>query len=291
MRRFALLLLTLAAVLAAAPAADAQADPAARRVVLVDGTVLVGTVANENADPIVVITRDGVEQRIARSRVAEITPLIAGRFSRVDPTRTRLAFSPTARTLGRAGTARLGLSLYIFPSLTYAVTDRVDVTGSAFYVFGGGGGLLIGGAKGQLLDGEALDVALGFSAVAPITGESAIDGAIVALPYVVATIGSDVASANLGVTGFVGGDISSGDFDAAEGVVLSVGGERQMSNSLKLLGEILVPVGSGGDAAVGFVPGVRFFGDRFSADLYGVFGTDGTDSGGFAPFVNFGLTF
>jgi hypothetical protein len=198
--------------------------------------------------------------------------------------------SPTARTLGESGTARLGLSLYIFPSVTYGVTDRIDVTGAAFYLFGAGGGLIIGGAKGQVLDTEMVDVALGFTAVAPIAAGEDFNGAFIGLPYAVVTVGSEVAAASIGVSGFVGGDVTTGDFDSANAFVVSLGGEYQLSNSFKLIGDFLIPVAEG-TTAFSVAPGVRFFGDRFSADVYGVFASDGTESGGFAPFVNFGLKF
>ena len=269
---------------------SAQQPDSLRRVVLTDGTVLVGTVADENADPIVIMTRDGVEQRVPRSRVKEITALIRGKFHRVDPTRTRLAFAPTGRTLGNKGDFRIGTSLYIFPSVTYAVGDRVDVTGAAFYVFGDGGvGILIGGAKGQLLESESADVAIGITVVAPTASSVDFNGAIAGLPYVATSIGSDVASLNLALSGVFGGSLGSGDFETADGAVLSIGGEYQISNSFKLLAESYLPIWQGAGGAGLIVPGIRFFGDKFSVDLYGVIGFDNGSSGAFAPLANFAL--
>jgi len=283
---FALLTLVFALV---APASAQEAD-SLRRVVLVDGTVLVGKVVDENADPIVILTRDGVEQRVARARVREIVPLIRGKFHRVDPTRTRLAFAPTGRTLGKKGDVRLGTSLYIFPSVTYAVANQVDLTGAGFYVFGDGGvGLLIGGVKGQVLESESADVALGVLMATPVSTTDELSGGVVGMPYVAASLGSEVAAVNLALSGLFGGSLESGDFETADGGVLSVGGEYQVSNSFKLLVESYLPIWQGAGGVGLIVPGIRFFGDRFSVDLYGVIGIDSGSSGAFAPLANFAL--
>ena len=100
------------ALLFLAPALHAQTDGELRRVVLIDGTVIVGTVVDESADPVVVVTEAGVEQRVPRAQVELVAPLIEGRFFRIDPTRTRLVLTPTGRTLG-AGRTRVGTLLYI----------------------------------------------------------------------------------------------------------------------------------------------------------------------------------
>ena len=93
---------------------------------LTDGTVLIGIIADENADPLVILTANAIEQRIPRDRVAEITPLYAGRFTRLDPNRTRLFLAPTGCSLGR-GNGRFS-AYAIIPSVAYGATDRIDVS-------------------------------------------------------------------------------------------------------------------------------------------------------------------
>lgn len=262
---FALCLLGLAL---AAPLAAAQSDEV-RRVILVDGTVIIGTIADESADPLVVLSRDGLERRIPRDRVAEITGLVAGRFSRLDPTRSRLLLTPTARTIG-AGSTRLSLLSYIVPNVAYGVTDRVDISATGFLTFGSGGGgvLPVLGVKGTIVQQPGVSVALGLSGAIQIGGEFD-DNAFVGVPYGVVTVGSEVASVNFAVGGAFGGSLGQDQVELAEGVILSVGGERQLTNSLKFLGEAIVPIGEGTTAAAGLA-GLRFFGDRFSIDVYGV---------------------
>lgn len=293
MRPFATAFALLLVLLAAASSAHAQADPALRRVVLTDGSVYVGTVADEAADPLVVVTTDGVTRTFARSRVAEITALIAGRFSRLDPTRSRLILTPTARTIGR-GQARLSLLSYIVPNVAYGIADRVDVSATGFLTFGSGSGVLpVLGVKATVVDAPGVQAALGTSVVIPIGGT---DGGFAALPFGVVTLGDDVRAVTFALGGALGGN-SSGDIEFANGVVASVGGETQVSNSVKLLGEVVVPLGEG-TRAFAVLPGVRFFGERFSIDVYGAVGAfDETDEfsggsdegfvfGGFAPFLN-----
>ena len=164
MLRPAFLLLLLAST------AQAQSASDQRRVVLVDGTTLVGFVEDESADPVVVRMRDGIEQRIPRARVAEIVPLAGGRFARVDPTRTRTILSPTGRTLG-AGAKRVGTFLYVVPSVSAGVTDRVDLSGTAVVAFGGEAFVLpVLGAKVGLVDTGTFAAALGTTVALPTGG-------------------------------------------------------------------------------------------------------------------------
>ena len=287
MLRFAPLLLVL---LLAVPLVQAQSTSAVRRVVLTDGTVLVGTIANENADPLVVVTADGIEQRVPRARVARITGLIGGRFTRADPTRTRTLIAPTARTLG-GGETRLGVTSYILPTVTRGLSDRIDVYASGFFTFSGdGGALIVVGAKGALIDTGSLAVAVGTTAGIPITTGSDINGSFFLLPYGVATAGSETVSVSLGVTGVIGGSVDSGDVAFGDGALLSLGGEVQVANGFKLLADAFVPVGEGSSGAI-VLPGVRFFTDRFSADLYAIGAFTDGDSGVFGPIANFSYRF
>ncbi len=280
-----LLFLLLLGLLTAA--ASAQDVP--RRVVLTDGRAVVGTVTDETADPVMVTTASGIEQRIPRARIARIESLADGWHVRVDPTRTRLVVSPTGRTLGRRGQTRLGLLSVVIPNVTHAVTSTVDVGGAGVFVFGdGGGGLLVPGIKAQVVRAPGLDVAFGASLAIPLG--AGLDGSVAVTPYLAATVGSQTRAATVGVTGLIGGSYESGDVELAEGVLLSLGGESQVSSSVKLLGEVLVPIGDG-DSGVLVVPGVRFFGDRFSADVFGFVAVFDTDTYGFAPLGSFTYNF
>ena len=265
-RRLVLFAVLCGPVLCGLPA-SAQDAPTTeqRRVLLTDGTVFIGTVVDEAADPLVVVTDNGVEQRIPRARVAEVAPLYAGRFTRLDPNRTRLFLAPTGRTLGR-GAGRF--STYTFlPSVAFGVTDRLDLSGGASIPAVSSEGFAMavnGNAKLQLARiGEGGGVALGTNVVVPLSSGEGVPG-LAGTAYGVATIGSETSAFTVGAAGFYGTDFE--DVAVGEGVALLVGYERQLSSSVKLLTEDYLFVGDGVEAGV-LSAGVRFFGDRLAADL------------------------
>ena len=278
---FALVLLLLA------PAVLAQTSTDTRRVVLANGTVLVGTVADETADPVVIVTTDGVEQRVPRAQVVEITPLIDGRFFRVDPTRTRLVISPTGRTLGR-GRTRVGTLVYVVPNATVGLNDRFDVSGTAFVSFGGDDFAIapVVGGKFGLVDTGSFAAAVGTNVGFAFSGG---DGGVLVTPYAAVTLGSELRSVSASVTGFAAGEFG-GEFVTGDGALLAFGGEAQVNNGLKLLLDTFIPI-SEGDAVVALLPGIRLFGDRYSVDVFGGIGFGDGGVGGFAPFANFAFTF
>lgn len=268
MPRFATL---LALLLLAAPFARAQEGPPLRRVVLIDGSVYVGTVADEAADPLVVVTTDGVSRTFAQAQVEAVTPLIRGRFFRTDPVRTRLFVSPTARTVGDG---RVRLSVLGAPNVAVGLSDRVDVSATGYFALGDGAAVLpLLGMKGTVVQAEGVSVALGASVIVPIGAN--VSGAFAAFPYAVASFGDETRSVNIGVTGAFGGD-GDGEFAVGQGAALSIGAETQLNNGVKLVVDGIVPVG-GADEAFGegtrvrglILPGVRLFGNRFAFDVFG----------------------
>ena len=277
------LALSLFALLFLASAVHAQeAESDIRRVVLTDGTIYVGIIEDENADPLVLTTQDGIRREFAQDRVVEITELIDGKFFRTDPVRSRVFFAPSARTMGE-GKVRADLAGYA-PSVTYGITDNVDVLATGFLSFGtGGGGITpLVGLKATVVDNESVQVALGASALFAF-GDG--DGGFAAVPYGVATVGSETSSVSFGAGGLVGGSFDSGDFGVANGVILGVGGEKQINNGVKLFVEALTVVGldGGGDVGTLILPGVRLFGNNFAFDIIGFVVTDYNSVYGFAP--------
>lgn len=290
-------LLLLLAICLAASAASAQPADEVRRVVLNDGDVYVGVVADEAADPVVVTTRDGLERRFPRDQVAMVAPLLRGRFFRTDPLGTSLAVGPTARTQG-GGNTRVGLTGF-FPGVNIGLTDRVDITGAGVLLFGDGGGVIpLVGVKGAVVQRPGLTVSLGASVAAVLGGEEvyydcgAFDcvatresaSSYLGVPYGVATFGDETRAFTVGVAGLAGR--VDRDFEVANGAAVWAGGEVQLNNGVKLFGEAVTFVGEG-DTAVAVFPGVRLFGNRFAFDIIGVlalYGDDGSlRANGFAP--------
>lgn len=293
MIRFSSALVALFILASALPAA-AQGTPP-KRVILVDGTVITGTVVDESADPVVVISTNGVEQRIPRARIAEITDLLQGRFTRYDPARTRLFFSPTARSLG-SGVKRFS-AYYLFPSLAFGVTDRVDLSAGATIPFISSDSeafvLLNANGKVTLTQSDGLATAVGGSALVPLASGEDIPG-IGGTFYGLITIGNDASAVTLGAYGFYVTDFD--DFsDIGNGTALLAGLEKQISDRFKLVSEnyLLIPLGEDADGmAFGTLSGVRFFGDKLAADIAVAFGASG---GEFAtvpiPYLGLSYTF
>ncbi len=291
-----LLLGALVALLLSASAV-AQSNEDLRRVVLINGDVYVGTVVDENADPVVVTTTDGVERRFPRSQVDFVAPLINGRFFRTDPVKTRFFVAPTARTLG-GGEFRGDLT-YIFPSITAGLSDRVDLLASG--LIGGGDGIFftpLVGLKGQVYRSDRVQVALGTSVQVQISDESSV----AALPYGVVTFGDETGAVSFGLGAAVGA--IGGEVDVADGILYGIGAERQINNGVKLFVEALGTIGVGGsnevcvtdqfgrrcfddsdtiDEGLLILPGVRFFGNKFAFDVIGFVATDFDTLVGFAP--------
>ncbi|MEO0556714.1 MAG: hypothetical protein AAF170_00885 [Bacteroidota bacterium] len=280
-------------VLACSLPAFAQGTPP-KRVVLVDGTVIIGNVIDANTDPVVVIGSNGVEQRVPQARIAEITDLLQGRFTRYDPARTRLFFSPTARSLG-SGVKRFS-AYYIFPSFAVGINDSVDLSAGATIPFISSEGTFIGingNAKATLVQTEDVAIALGTSASVPLSSEGG-DTGVVGTVYGLATLGNEAGAVTLGAYGlYISG--FGVDSELADGTALLIGLEKQISDRFKLVSEnyVFVALGDGGtDTAYGSLTGVRFFGDRLAADIAVAFGAaDGSFSTIPIPYLGLSYTF
>jgi hypothetical protein len=283
------LLVTAVLTVATCPArglapTDSLASPQFSRIELKDGNTLVGTVQHESRDSLVLIlpsgTRLALPSGIIRSRAPVDGALRGGEYIRLDPNRSRLLFGPTARPV-KGGTGYVAVYEIFFPYAAFGVADVLTVAG---------GISLVPGAMTQLYYvGPKISVPLGdggsFVAVgghyAGAFGEEA-SGAGIA--YAVATLGSQMIALSLGGGfGYVEGEFS-------DSPVLMLGGEAQVSGSVKLLTENWFPVGSE-ESLLGF--GVRFFGDRVSADfgLYYLLSPGSTEGFPFLPWLGFSYAF
>ena len=254
-------LVLFAALLLAGPA-PALAQPVAERpvtlyeLVLRDGSKLYGAIEREDADEVIFRTESGASVTARRTEIMKLRKVAGsitdGEFQAPDPNATRLFFGPTGRTLAK-GQTYLGVYEFIMPFVQVGVTDRLSI--------GGGTPLLFGfdeserpfwvTPKLQIASTASTQVAVGvFHAFA--AGESG--GGV---GYVVATHGGvrNSVTAGVGVAYAVGDDGRS--------AVMMVGGERQVRRNLKLVTENYLWKGGNGFATAG----IRFFGERLSADL------------------------
>ena len=168
-----------------------------------------------------------------------------------DPNATRLFFAPTGRSL-RRGQTYLGVYEFLMPFVQVGVTDQFSIGGGTPLVFG-----LDNGErpfwitpKLQIAKTSSTEVAVGVLHAFNAGG----DGGGVA--YVVGTSGTARGSFTLG------GGLGYGNDGGRSGIVM-LGGERQVRRNLKIMSENYLWKDGNGVASAG----VRFFGERLSADL------------------------
>ncbi len=281
-------ILLYAALALVAPAAVAHAHTASRdaadqqvtlyELVLRDGSRLYGTIEREDPNEVVFKTQAGATVTARRSEIdtlKKVTGSLAnGEFMPPDPNATRLFFGPTGRSLAR-GQTYLGVYEFVMPFIQVGVTDRFSIGGGTPLVFGldEGDRPFWVTPKLQILNTPSTAVAVGVLHAFNAGG----DGGGVA--YVVSTSGTARGSFT------IGGGLAYGNDGGRSGVVM-IGGERQVRRNLKLMSENYVWKNGDGVASAG----LRFFGQRLSADLALAFPI-GVDEFFAFPVVNFVYVF
>jgi hypothetical protein len=281
------LLLLLAAGVSRAPAQTPE--PASRlapsdtlyEIRLRGGESYVGHVVSVEGDRVTLETVSGVRVELSRDRIASAKPalgrVVNGSFWREDPNRTRLFFSPTGRSL-RAGDGYVGVYEVYVPFVSYGITDRVMIAGGSPFYLGLTGEItppFYVGPKVQLVSRPGFEGSVG--ALAVFTPGDSQDKTF-GIAYGVGTVGD----ADNAVTGGLGWGYVGTDFSARPVALLA--GETRVSRGLKLISEnLFVP----GETGLIYSAGIRFFGERLSADA-GLAGFTG-DGETFCclPLVNF----
>jgi hypothetical protein len=241
---------------AAQAAAQGAEEPATwYELVLRDGSRLFGTIISQEDDRVVLQTQAGTVVSAKRADIASLKrvtgELVDGRFLPPDPNATRLFFGPTGRSLAR-GQAYLGVYEFVMPFVQVGITDRLSI--------GGGTPLVFGleewdrpfwvTPKLQIVNRSRTQIAIGTFHVFDTHGDGGGVG------YVVGTHGGTASSFT------VGGGVAYGVGGGRAGVAM-FGGERQVRRNLKLISENYLWKDGHGIAS----GGVRFFGERLSADL------------------------
>jgi len=273
MRPLSLLLLLLCAPLAAA---QAPADTThLERVELTDGSVLVGVVIAETAADLTLRTSAGLEVTVPLAQVRRRTTfegrIEGGRVVVFDPNRTRLLFTPTARPLS-AGEGYIAAYQVFVPFVAYGLTDQVSVAGGTVLLPEAFGRVWYVAPKVTFYERADLAIGLGGVGLGAFFNDEAWTAV---LGYGLVTYGSPERSFTAGA----GAAVAEGGLST--GLILMLGGDLQLSNSIKLVTEnYLLPT----ERFVDFDPvtrrsryetryepvisgGIRFFGPRLAADL------------------------
>jgi hypothetical protein len=250
----AILVLT---VLAAAPAASfaQEATGATYELTLRDGSRLYGTLESLDEQTISFRTISGTLVTPLRADIVSLNPITGlvrdGEFLADDPNRTRLFFGPTGRALPR-GQVYFGTFEFMLPWVQVGVTDRFSI--------GGGTPLMFGFDESERPFWITPRVQLvnrpRFNAGAGAIHLLNLDGGSAGIVYGVTTTGTPSSSLTVG----------AGLAYAADGgraPVVMIGGDHRIRRNLKLITENYVWEGAGGMVS----GGVRFIGDRLSADV------------------------
>jgi hypothetical protein len=241
------------------------------RIVLKDESELIGIVLAEDAKSVQFRTLAGVEMVIPKDKIASIeaVEVVGGKAVRLDPNRTRLFIAPTARPL-RAGEGYFSVYDILLPYFAYGVTDFLALGGGISLVPGASNQLFYVAPKITPLRAKNFDLAAGVLYMAPLSST----GDHVGVVYGLGTFGTRRTALSVGLGwGFTGEGF-------ANQPILLIGGELQLSNSVKLISENWIPFGWDHK----FLSlGIRLFGRKLAADFALVLPTN-VDMGGF-PFI------
>lgn len=267
------------------------AKPAPRDTVvevrLRDGSVLYGRVVEETPERIVVVTVNGVRLEVPRAQVESLRVsagrAVEGAFWAEDPNSTRLFFTSTARPL-KKGDGYVSSFMLFLPLVAYGVTDRLTIAGGTPILPELFGRMWYFAPKYTVAKRERSAFAVG--ALGFVLPEDFADNGSVGIMYGAGTWGSRDRAITAGAGwGYVW---ASGTSGVSNDPVIMLGGETRVSRRVKLITENWMFTSG---QTEGFVSGgVRFIGDRLSADL-GVGGFTGTDGGCCFPLVNFVYNF
>lgn len=254
------------------------------QVKLVDNTKLFGTITECSTDTLKFVTLSGLHIAIPDDQIMELKwpqgKLVEGEFKRYDPNHNRLFFGPTGRTL-RAGEGNFTDFYVVFPTIAVGLTDYIMLGGGVSLIPGAESQLFYISPKVRLVHGNKFDLAVGFLYMGVPDEES------VSSVYSALSIGDPAGGITVGVAfPFTG---SESDLDAA---AFLFGAETQVSNSIKLITENWLLTGEGESLLI-LSGGIRFFGERLTADIGLVTSPEAFDDGGFPflPWVDFAVSF
>jgi hypothetical protein len=242
--------------------------------VLRDGTRAYGRVERVDGGLVTFMTTAGAAIQVQAAQIVSVHPVsgrvVAGEFLRADPNPTRLFFGPTARSL-KQGAGYAGVYEILLPFVQVGLTDRISFGAGTPLIFGSGSAHPFWiTPKVQVYASELVQASAGVMHFLNVG-----DGTL-GIAYVVGTRGT----ADSAVTGGVGYAYDRSYSSNNGAAVAMIGGEHRVSRGMKILTENYIF--NGGGILMG---GVRWLGERFSADLALVVPTGGGTTVAF-PLVN-----
>lgn len=271
----------------AAPASSAIRGDTITEIRLRDGSVLYGRVVEETTDRVVLLTIAGARVELARAQIESMRRTsgraVNGAFWVEDPNATRLFFTSTARPL-RKGSGYIASFELFLPLVAYGLTDRFTIAAGTPILPDAIGRVWYIAPKYTLSLRERSAIAVG--ALAFVLPEDIVTEGSLGIIYANGTWGSRDRAVTVGA-GW-GYRWVSGASEVSNNPVLMFGFESRLSRRVKFVTENWVITGPESDAFIS--GGLRFIGDRISADL-GVGGFTGAGTGCCFPLVNFVYNF
>jgi len=265
------------AAMVAAAAAPAAPGDTIYEFILRDGSRVYGRVVSEDAERVVVQSTAGARVEIPRAQIERRRVAAGtardGQFWGEDPNLSRLFFTSTARPLPK-GEGYVSSFMLFFPFVAYGVTDRFTMAGGTPIIPEAIGRVFYLAPKYTVSQRERASYAVGALGFFSSRQEGSAG-----VLYGSGTWGTTDNAVTAGAGWGYASDGSTVDLSSKP--VLVLGLERRVGRRTKLVSENWFAAGSSARFVSG---GVRFIGDRISADLgLGTFG----EGGCCVPLVNF----
>jgi hypothetical protein len=252
-----------------------------KKVVLRDGSQLLGTLKKAQGDTLVIQTHGGLEIPVPSVSIVTISSsggeAVYGRFFRADPNTSRLFFAPTGRRL-QAGSGYFADYWIFFPTAAFGITNNFSFAGGMSLIPGADTQLFYFMPKLTFEVSETAGIGTGLMhmRIPEETGGFT-------LAYAVSTFGKPTGGVTIGAGTALGKN-------AGDVFILLVGGETQVSNSAKLITENWIFIGDN-ETFTALSGGVRFFGDRLAVDLALITMIEAWGDNGFPfmPWVDFSV--
>jgi len=244
---------------------------------LKDGSALRARIVAEDERSVKIVTAGGMAMEIARESLDRVERAGENGTRPSDSNYTRLLFSATGRPL-RKGEGYFSDHYVVFPGVAYGLTDNISVGGGLSMVPGLGlsDQLYYGNARVGKQFSERLAVSGGVLVARGGDGETDTLG----LGFVTATLGKPDKSLTVGAgvartvseeyyTTYSGGEWR-GDFrnQASYTPVVMIGGTARLSRRMALVSENWLVLSEDFKLSEQpFAVGVRFLGDRLTADV------------------------
>ena len=252
-----------------------------KKVILRDGSQLLGTLIKAQGDTLVIQTHGGIDIPVPSVNIVNVSASggepVYGQFYRIDPNTSRLFFAPTGRHL-KAGSGYFADYMVFFPTAAFGITNNFSFAGGMSLIPGADSQLFYVMPKLTFELSETAGIGTGLMYMrVPEEGEG------FTLGYGVATFGSPTGGVTFGAGTALGSN-------AGDVFILLLGGETQVSNSAKLITENWIFVGDN-ETFSALSGGVRFFGDRMAVDLAFITSPEAWGEGGFPfmPWVDFSV--